>query len=186
MITVRITAKPGDVLSAGTMLIQTNDGFTGLDSVPLTDSDMDTVAYDAGTEVNTELAADVPGPPFGGKNHGPDPSPKEPITMHPGITGNADVTPDFKWTGPVAHFTIRAVAPSTAPATNPGTSPAAPITSPPISPTAAALPQTSPSNVPSMPHTGSPDTSIWTLVALAGALFLLGLFLRRAHASARR
>src|SRR5437868_3482011 len=38
-ITVRITAKEGDMLSAATMLIQTNDGFTGLDSVPLTDGD---------------------------------------------------------------------------------------------------------------------------------------------------
>ena len=55
-ITVRIAAKPGDVLSAGSMLIQTNDGFTGLDGVPLTDGDKDTVAYDAGTEDNSELA----------------------------------------------------------------------------------------------------------------------------------
>src|SRR2546421_8110791 len=68
-ITVRITAKQGDVLSAATMLIQTNDGFTGLDSVPLSaaTADKETQAYDAGTEDNSEAAADVPGPPFGGK-----------------------------------------------------------------------------------------------------------------------
>src|SRR5690349_14023792 len=77
-ITVRITAHDGDVLSAASMLIQTNDGFTGLDAVPLTDGDTDTIAYDAGAEDNTERAADVPGPPFGGKNHGPDTTPPQP------------------------------------------------------------------------------------------------------------
>src|SRR5438477_11315217 len=58
-ITVRITAKQGDVLSAATMLIQTNDGFTGPDSVPLSaaTTDKETQAYDAGTEYNSEAAA---------------------------------------------------------------------------------------------------------------------------------
>ena len=109
-ITVHITAHDGDVLSAASMLIQTNDGFTGLDSVALGERDYDTMAYDAGTEDNSEKASDVPGPPFGGKNAGPDSNPHQPISMHPGISGTADVTPDFKWSGPVAHFSIRAVA----------------------------------------------------------------------------
>ena len=108
-ITVTVTAKQGDVLSAASMLIQTNDGFTGLDGVPLTDGSTETVAYDAGTEDNSELAADIPGPPFGGKNHGPDTTPHQPISLHQGIKGTGDVTPDFKWTGPVARFTIHAV-----------------------------------------------------------------------------
>src|SRR5438477_10687993 len=65
-ITVKVTAKQGDVLSAATMLIQTNDGFTGLDGVALSNgATFETMAYDAGTEDNSELAADVPGPPFG-------------------------------------------------------------------------------------------------------------------------
>ena len=108
-ITVMITAKDGDVVSAASMLIQTNDGFTGLDAAPLKDGSTETVAYDAGTEDNTELKADVPGPPFGGKNHGPDTSPHQPIAMHPGIAGKADVTPDFNWSGPVARFDISTV-----------------------------------------------------------------------------
>lgn len=59
-ITLLITAKQGDVLSTASMLSQTNDGFTGLDSAALVDGSTDTIAYDAGTEDNTELAADVP------------------------------------------------------------------------------------------------------------------------------
>ena len=109
-ITVRVTARQGDVLSAASMLIQTNDGFTGLDGAALSDgATFETMAYDAGTEDNSEAAADVPGPPFGGKNHGPDSNPHQPISMHPGISGRADVTPDFNWSGPVARFTVRAV-----------------------------------------------------------------------------
>jgi LPXTG-motif cell wall-anchored protein len=191
-ITVRIRANPGDMLSAATMLIQTNDGFTGLDAVPVAVGNTDTMAYDAGTEINTELKADVPGPPFGGKNHGPDPNPHEAIAMHPGIAANADVTADFKWSGAVARFTIAAV--SSAPA------PVAPVAA--STPVATALPamgvpgeSATPSTsdgsgapVPSMPHTGASDTGIWALVLAAGALLLvsLGLLFRRTSALRRR
>jgi hypothetical protein len=88
-ITLKITAKDGDVLSAATMLVQTNDAFTGLDSVALAAGDQDTVAYDAGTEDNTEAKAHIPGPPFGGKNAGPATAPAQPIAMHTGIKGTS-------------------------------------------------------------------------------------------------
>lgn len=201
-ITVMIKARDGDVLSAGTMLIQTNDGFTGLDSVAITPGDKDAMAYDAGTEENTEAAADVPGPPFGGMNRGPATNPQQPIAAHPGIKGTADVTPDFNWSGPVARFTIQRVevAQQAAP------------TAVTAAPTAAALPATgpgaapvpAPAEVPSMPKTGYPaqqeggdgmmqgdamksdlprtgsgDNLWYLLVAAAGALALSGLALRR-------
>src|SRR5829696_6993947 len=51
-VTLYIKARQGDVLSAASMLVQTNDGFTGLDAVALS-GDHDTMAYDAGTEENT-------------------------------------------------------------------------------------------------------------------------------------
>jgi hypothetical protein len=180
-ITVRITAKPGDMLSAATMLIQTNDGFTGLDSAPLTDGNTDSVAYDAGTEENTEAKADVPGPPFGGKNHGPDPNPHQPISMHPGIVGKADVTPDFKWSGAVARFTIKSVVFASAPAAPTS------VTSP-VSPTSPAAPAatTGPAVVPEMPHTGAPGADVWILAIVAGALLLLGLLARRMSLLVRR
>jgi archaellum component FlaF (FlaF/FlaG flagellin family) len=189
-ITVRVMAKDGDVLSAATMLIQTNDGFTGLDSVALAEGDTDAMAYDAGTEENTEAAADVPGPPFGGMMNGPDSTPHQPIAMHQGITGKADVKPEmFNWTGPVARFSVRAVAPAAVP--TPVAPPAvAPTTVvPPVAaaPTAVAPPVVAPTSVmPSMPKTGAGDMDLWPLAAAAGALFLVGLLLRRRSAFSRR
>ena len=159
-ITVRITGNQGDVLSAASMLIQTNDGFTGLDGVPLSEGSTETVAYDAGAEDNTELAADVPGPPFGGKNHGPDTDPHQPISMHQGIKGIADVTPDFSWTGPVARFSVQVVTPITAGGTN----------------TAGGSGGTSSDGMPGMPATGAAnaETAIWLLAILAAVLTFAG------------
>jgi hypothetical protein len=185
-IVVRIRANPGDVLSAATMLIETNDGFTGLDSAALTDgASMETMAYDAGTEENTEAAADVPGPPFGGKNHGPDTTPHQPIGTHQGITGKADVTPDFNWSGPVARFTIQGIATisNVAPAT--GSSTNSPATSPPANPPTNS---TSGGSMPNMPHTGAsdPGANYWLIIALGAVLGLAGLTLRRKTSANQR
>lgn len=161
-ITLRITAKDGDVLSAATMLIQTNDGFTGLDSVALAAGDKDAMAYDAGTEENTELKADIPG--FGGMMRGPDTNPRQAISMHQGITGKAEVTPEFNWSGPVARFTITMI--------SSGTGTGQPTPEP-------------PSVSPNMPKTGTGDNSLWLLVLGAGTMLLSGLAARR-FALARR
>ena len=89
------------------MLIQTNDGITGLDSVALTQSDLKPMIYDAGTEENTELKVHIPG--FGGLLSGPAQNPLQPISMHEGIKGRAEVEANFGWSEPVAQFSIRAV-----------------------------------------------------------------------------
>jgi hypothetical protein len=188
-ITVRIMAKPGDMLSAATMLIQTNDGFTGLDSLALTNAaSMDTNAYDAGTEENTEAASDVPGPPFGGKNSGPDSNPHQPISAHQGIKGTGQVTPDFNWTGPVARFEIVNIAASSSPVEQPTQPTATPVSQ--VLPEAAppSAPPTSGSSnpMPGMPETGLGDASIWLIAVLASVLALGGLALRRVAAYKRR
>jgi len=107
--TMRVTAKPGDVLSAVTMLAATNDGFTGLDACPLGGESMVTreaMAYDAGTEQNSEKHEDVPAPKMG--RGGTPTSPPQPVSMHRGITGTGDLDPDqMGWTGPVARFEIK-------------------------------------------------------------------------------
>lgn len=164
-ITLRITAKEGDVLSAATMLVQTNDGFTGLDSVALVAGDKDTMTYDAGTEENTELKADIPG--FGGMMRGPATSPAQPISMHQGITGKAEVTPEFNWSGPVARFTITMVSAGTG-MTQPTP---APIISAPAPPAGGVSPN--------MPKTGTGENSLWLLVLGAGTMLLSGLVVRR-------
>ena len=61
--TVR-TSGQFDRLSILTMLVNTNDGFTGLDSLHLrgNGTTRETMAYDAGSEVNNELTAFIRGP----------------------------------------------------------------------------------------------------------------------------
>ena len=104
------------------MLICTNDGFTGLDSLRLPRTGgVPTVAYlnayDAGTEINTESFDDLVPPcgPLTGAHDGSlgtgasNPALAEGgvITRHPGIAGDADLDPAVHdWTDPVAKVTI--------------------------------------------------------------------------------
>jgi hypothetical protein len=96
-----------DRLSIVTMLVNTNDGFTGTDSLELEDHSMTlrTRAYDAGSERNNELKAFIPGPccgnPFVRDPEG------APIRRHPGIQGVGDLDPAlYGWNEPVAKITI--------------------------------------------------------------------------------
>ncbi len=96
-----------DRLTVLTMLVNTNDGFTGLDSLHMhgRGSTRSTNAYDAGSERNNELIAFIPGPCC---NH---PFVRDPegavIRMHEGITGRGDLNPAvYGWTGPVARIQV--------------------------------------------------------------------------------
>ena len=99
-------------LSLATMLVQTNDGFVGVDSLRLRGLNVRTIdlmALDAGTEANNEMAAYVPGPPFGGMMRDPT---HQRIQNHQGIKGGADIDPAmYGWSGPVARLTITPVTP---------------------------------------------------------------------------
>ncbi|MDQ4018932.1 MAG: spondin domain-containing protein [Actinomycetota bacterium] len=97
-------------LSLLTMLVNTNDAFTGLDSVRLRGRErvVYTRAYDAGSERNNELAAFIPGPCCG------NPFVRDPegalVRKHPGIQGGVDLDPAvYGWSGPVARITIERV-----------------------------------------------------------------------------
>lgn len=122
-VTVTVTASPPfNFLSWASMLICTNDGFTGVDGVKLPNRIGDTVAvaagaYDAGTEVNTEAWADIVPPcaPLTGFDNGGEsatmsnPALAEDgrIHKHPGIAGQADLDADVHgWTGAPATITI--------------------------------------------------------------------------------
>jgi hypothetical protein len=94
-------------LSVLTMLVNTNDAFTGLDSFgPFGHgSSLMTMAYDAGSERNNELASHIPGPCCG------NPFVRDPegalIRHHEGITGRGDLSPaTYDWEGAVARITI--------------------------------------------------------------------------------
>jgi Spondin_N len=80
-------------LSLVTMLVNTNDAFTGLDSLRLRDhgTSLATNAYDAGSERNNELESHIPGPCCN------NPFVRDPegalIGRHEGITGRGDLDP---------------------------------------------------------------------------------------------
>ncbi|MEM7141981.1 MAG: spondin domain-containing protein [Actinomycetota bacterium] len=122
-ITLEITSERGRRhLSIASMLICTNDGFTGLDGLKLPGrGGVPTVAYlnayDAGTEVNTEVFGDIVPPcgPLTGFHDGSigtgtsNPALAEGgvITAHPGVSGVADLDPAVHdWADPVAKVTI--------------------------------------------------------------------------------
>ncbi|MGH2923274.1 MAG: spondin domain-containing protein [Solirubrobacterales bacterium] len=124
---VKFTIEAGrraNRLSFVTMLICTNDGFTGVDGVKLPTGKKAKVskatrAYDAGTEINTEDYADIVPPcqPLIGHDAGendPGTGASNPalaeggvIAHHGGILGIDDLVPSIHgWTDPVAKIRI--------------------------------------------------------------------------------
>jgi Spondin_N len=94
-------------LSLLTMLVNTNDAFTGLDSLRVhgRGTAVETMAYDAGSERNNELAAFIPGPCCN------NPFVRDPegalIRPHDGLTGVGDLDPAvYGWPEPAARITI--------------------------------------------------------------------------------
>jgi hypothetical protein len=95
-----------DRLSIAMMLGLTNDGFTGLDSVPLHGNGgvYLTSGYDAGTERNNETFAFLAN--LSGIQFVRDPETGV-ITHHPGIRGGGALIPAVHgWTDPVARITV--------------------------------------------------------------------------------
>jgi Spondin_N len=95
-------------LSLVTMLVNTNDAFTGLDSLRPRGrgSTQMTIAYDAGSERNNELESHIPGPCCN------NPFVRDPegalIRPHEGITGRGDLDPAlYDWPEPAARITIQ-------------------------------------------------------------------------------
>jgi hypothetical protein len=106
--TYAVRAHAGQRLSIVSMLVNTNDGFTGLDGLRLRHRGTTVYAnaYDGGSEVNNQLAATIPGP-VGNAPFVRDPE-GDVIRAHPGIqAGVGDLDPAVHgWTGPVAKITI--------------------------------------------------------------------------------
>ena len=106
-------------LSFASMLVCTNDGFTGIDSVklPIKHKTLYAIAYDARTEVNTEDFADMVPPcqgaigvSSGEKGTGQsNPTIAEDgiIISHAGIVGDADLLEEVhEWGNPVVKIDI--------------------------------------------------------------------------------
>ncbi len=118
------SAEGAKYLSVAGMLICTNDGFTGVDSLRLPKRVGDSTtamgdAYDAGTEINTEYFGDIVPPCQGliGVTGDPGTGMSNPalaeggvITHHAGIMGGVDLLPGVHgWTDPVVAIVVTRV-----------------------------------------------------------------------------
>ncbi|MEM7326116.1 MAG: spondin domain-containing protein [Actinomycetota bacterium] len=105
-----------DRISIVSMVVCTNDGFAGVDSRPLPTRDGQTrtfraQAYDAGTEINTEMRADLVPAPFCGPGEGsgmsnPALAENGKIRRHLTLRGVGDLDPSLDWRGAVAEVTV--------------------------------------------------------------------------------
>jgi Spondin_N len=126
-VTFTISATDGaNYLSFVSMLICTNDGFTGADRLRLPNQVgamvvHQTAGYDAGTEINTEDFADIVPPcqsliglssgEAGTGTSNPALAEGGVIHHHPGIQGGEDLDPSVHgWTDPVAEIEIERIA----------------------------------------------------------------------------
>jgi hypothetical protein len=113
---------PGLTVSAVTMLVNTNDAISGFNGISVGDmmagdsASWRIIAYDAGTEANTEAAAHIPGPAGGGEgfNAARDDI-ADRVAMHSGVVsqddGNAasDLTGQHRFDNPVAQIRIERI-----------------------------------------------------------------------------
>jgi len=113
---------PELTVSAVSMLVNTNDAITGINNVPVgsmmagESGRWRLIAYDAGTEANTESAAHIPGPAGGGEGFNATRDDiADRVAMHSGVIsqddGNAasDLTGQHRFDNPVAEIRIERI-----------------------------------------------------------------------------
>jgi hypothetical protein len=109
------TDKAFPYVSVAAMLIPTNDGFVAVNGVkgPKHKGQVRAVmspAYDAGSEPNDELCANIPGPVCGGEGLSADAGGEGYVHIHAGIhgIGNLDAA-SYDWRNPTARITIKRI-----------------------------------------------------------------------------
>lgn len=106
------------------MLGNTNDAFAGVNSVAIgklavgENLTLNALSYDAGTEINTETPATIPGPAGGGEGfNAVRDDIADQVTLHPGAVTRDDgkmdstLTQVHRWDNPTARITITRLAP---------------------------------------------------------------------------
>ncbi|MCF6337640.1 MAG: spondin domain-containing protein [Gammaproteobacteria bacterium] len=102
-------------VTVASMLIPTNDAFIAVNGVkgPKKRHHQKVImspAYDAGSEPNDELCANIPGPACGGEGGSPDADGEGYVHIHAGIQGIGDlVSADYDWRNPTARIVIKRV-----------------------------------------------------------------------------
>ncbi|MDF1642624.1 MAG: spondin domain-containing protein [Pseudomonadales bacterium] len=117
--TVMLAPQTDLQLSLATMLVNTNDAFTGLNAVAIASlgsGDEQVIyagAYDAGTEENLETAATIPGPAGGGEGFNAVRESSDQVTMHSGVVTMSDglsssaLDQSHRFDNPVARVVIK-------------------------------------------------------------------------------
>jgi len=108
-------------LSAFSMLVNTNDAFTGVNAQELEGMKvgesitLNTNAYDAGTEANSEAAGTIPGPADGGEGFNAQRDDVDIVRMHSGVVTKDDglstsvLTQEAKFDNPVMRVVIKRI-----------------------------------------------------------------------------
>ena len=112
--TFNVIGRGRSRISLASMLLPTNDGFVAMSGMRFKRYGNTTVylsAYDAGTEMNDEDCANIPGPLSCGGGEGYNPEPGEGFVYpHTGTHGENGISAqEFSWADPVAKVTIRVV-----------------------------------------------------------------------------
>ncbi len=114
-VTVTVSAKHGARrISLASMLIPTNDSFIALDSVKVPKNRRSVTyfspGYDAGSELNDELCANIPGPVCAGEGGSPGAGGEGYVHISGGIAGIADLAAEtYDWRNPTAKIVIKRV-----------------------------------------------------------------------------
>lgn len=123
-VSVEMASADQLLFSLVNMLGNTNDAFAGVNSVAIgklavgEHLTLNAQSYDAGTEMNTETQATIPGPAGGGEGfNAVRDDMADQVTMHPGAVTRDDgkmdstLTQVHRWDNPTARITITRLAP---------------------------------------------------------------------------
>ncbi|WP_261835998.1 spondin domain-containing protein [Vibrio ishigakensis] len=95
-VTISLDVDEEGYLSVASMLVNTNDAFVGETGLSLKDLEvgesfqMNMNVWDAGTELNDELASTIPGPAAGGEGFNADRNDDDVVTFHSGVISSDD------------------------------------------------------------------------------------------------
>lgn len=117
-IMVTLESTDAELLTIATMLVNTNDAFTGVNALDLSDLmagesiSLETRSYDSGTEANSELASTIPGPAGGGEGFNSERDDVDFVSMHAGVVSSDDgltqsaLTQAHRFNSPTAMISI--------------------------------------------------------------------------------
>lgn len=99
-----------DYLTVAAMLLPTNDGFFAVNGLKLPDGNKTATfyspGYDAGSEINDELCASIPGPDCGGEAFSAGQG-EGFVHVHAGIQGIGDLdAAKYDWRNPIAKISV--------------------------------------------------------------------------------